>query len=221
MIRIFDIFSSILGLLILSPLLIPIIVILRLTGEKEIFYFQDRVGINGEIFQVYKFATMLKDSATMGSGTITVANDPRVLPLGRVLRKTKINELPQLLNVVRGEMSLIGPRPHAPRDLQGVDSELLQIVQSIRPGLSGVASIIFRNEDKILHDVSDPRKFYDTIIAPYKARVDIWYRQNISFSKYLILIILTVIVVLTGRIRIIFLVFPDIPEVPHDLKALL
>ena len=111
MTRVCDIFFSALALVFLSPLLIPIALLLRFTGEGEVFFVQERVGLNQQTFGLLKFATMLKDSANIGSGTITVRNDPRVLPVGKVLRKTKINELPQLLNILRGDMSVIGPRP--------------------------------------------------------------------------------------------------------------
>lgn len=221
MIRIFDIIFSALALGILTPLLFPIVIILKFTGEGEVFFRQERIGLAGKKFSVLKFATMLRNSPNMGSGTITVKGDPRVLPVGRILRKTKINELPQLLNVLRGEMSLIGARPHALRDLRGVDAESLKIVHSIRPGLSGAASIVFRNEDKVLYDQTDPRYFYDEIIAPYKASIDVWYAENISVLKYFILILLTVIVVITGKPKILFEIFPDIPKLPIKLQNLI
>ena len=109
--RIFDILISLSALFILSPVLIPIMFLLRFTGEGDIFYLQTRIGLNKKRFEVIKFATMLKDSPNMGTGPITTRNDPRVLPVGRVLRKTKINELPQLINIIMGTMSIVGPRP--------------------------------------------------------------------------------------------------------------
>ena len=105
--RFFDIFFSGLALLVLSPLLIPIFIFLKLTGEGEVFYLQDRVGRDGNNFKLYKFATMLKNSPNMSTGTVTVKNDPRILPAGKFLRNTKINELPQLLNIFFGESILI------------------------------------------------------------------------------------------------------------------
>ena len=102
------------ALVLLSPLLLPLMFILRVTGEGEIFFPQSRVGRGGKDFKLYKFATMLKDSPNMGTGTVTVKNDPRVLPMGGFLRKTKINELPQLINIFNGDMSVIGPRPSNP-----------------------------------------------------------------------------------------------------------
>ena len=113
--RLLDIVFSGLALLVLSPLLLPIALALRLTGEGEVFYVQQRVGRGGALFGLYKFATMLKNSPNLGTGTVTVKHDPRVLPMGRFLRKTKINELPQLLNIFKGDMSVIGPRPQTQR----------------------------------------------------------------------------------------------------------
>ena len=113
--RILDILFAVLSLLLLSPLLIPIVILLRLTGEGEILFKQQRVGRGGNFFGLYKFATMVKDSPNLGTGTVTVKDDPRVLPIGRFLRKTKINELPQLLNILLGNMSVIGPRPQTQR----------------------------------------------------------------------------------------------------------
>lgn len=109
--RFFDIISSFVALLVLSPLLIPIVIGLKLTGEGYIWYFQERVGFKNSIFNIYKFATMLKDSPNMAGGLITTKKDPRLTPLGDFLRSTKINELPQLLNILNGDMSVVGPRP--------------------------------------------------------------------------------------------------------------
>ena len=102
---------SLLALIILSPLLVPIMVILKLTGEYEVFFLQKRIGYKNKEFNIWKFATMMKNSPIMGSGEITLRDDPRVTPVGRVLRRTKLNELPQLINVLKGDMSIVGPRP--------------------------------------------------------------------------------------------------------------
>ena len=113
--RFFDIFFSGLALLFLSPLLVPIFIILKFSGEGEVFFLQERIGKGGDVFKLFKFATMLKDSPNIGTGTVTMKGDPRVLPVGKFLRKTKINELPQLLNIFFGDMSVIGPRPLTPK----------------------------------------------------------------------------------------------------------
>ena len=217
MIRIFDlVFSSIL-LVTLIPLIIILYPLLKITGEGEVFYLQERVGLAGSKFKVIKFATMMKNSMQIGAGSITVANDPRVLPVGKILRKTKVNELPQFINVLKGEMSLIGPRPHAEIDLKGVKKDKLEKILTIRPGLSGIASIIFRNEDLILHDNSDGRTFYDNIIAPYKADLEIWYIDNRNFYLYLLLIILTMFTVLGLKQKVVFKICRTLPPSPDKL----
>ena len=109
--RSLDIVVSFVALVILLPFFIPIIIILKFTAEGEVFYFQERIGINNSKFQIFKFATMLKNSLNMGSGSITLQNDYRVTFIGKFLRKTKINELPQIINILKGDMSLVGPRP--------------------------------------------------------------------------------------------------------------
>ena len=113
--RFFDIFFSVIALVLLSPFLLPLMIVLRATGVGEIFFPQSRVGLKGRQFKLYKFATMLKDSPNLGTGTVTVKDDPRILPIGRFLRKTKVNEFPQLINVLIGDMSVIGPRPQTQR----------------------------------------------------------------------------------------------------------
>ena len=113
--RFFDILFSSIALLLLSPLLVPIVITLKLTGEGEVFFLQERIGKGGDKFKLFKFATMLKNSPNIGTGTVTMRGDPRVLPVGTFLRKTKINELPQLLNIFFGDMSVIGPRPQTQR----------------------------------------------------------------------------------------------------------
>ena len=115
MTRLLDIFFSSLAIFIFSPILICIVIILRFTGEGEVFFLQDRVGKDKKNFTLFKFATMLKDSENIGTGTITLHNDPRILPFGSFLRKTKLNELPQLFNILNGTMSVIGPRPQTKR----------------------------------------------------------------------------------------------------------
>ena len=126
------------------PFIVLLSIILKFTGEGKIFFLQERIGKYKKKFKVIKFATMLENSPNIGAGSITELNDPRILPLGKILRKTKINEIPQLFNVLKGDMSLIGPRPHVERDLKGVDKEILDEILSTKPGLSGVASIFFR-----------------------------------------------------------------------------
>lgn len=219
MTRFLDIFLSGISLLILSPLLIPLAIALRLTGEGEIFFKQQRVGLNGEMFGLYKFATMLKDSPSLGTGTVTVRNDPRVLPLGKFLRKTKINELPQLLNILFGDMSLIGPRPQTKRCFDAFPEVSQSQIVKVRPGLSGIGSIIFRGEEDIIHASDDPDRFYDEIIMPYKGALEEWYVRNKSVAVYFKSILVTVLVVLNSESQIAWTSFRGLPEPPEELKA--
>jgi lipopolysaccharide/colanic/teichoic acid biosynthesis glycosyltransferase len=215
--RFFDILFSGLALLVLAPLLIPIIIILRLTGEGEIFFTQQRIGKDGKPFGLLKFATMLKDSPNIGTGTVTLKDDPRILPFGQFLRKTKINELPQLINILKGDMSVVGPRPQASRCFGAFPKEMQEKIVEVRPGLSGIGSIIFRDEENLLHDADDPVRFYDEVIAPYKGALEEWYIQNQNLKNYFLLIFMTIWVVLFSKSPIVWKILRDLPEPPAEL----
>ena len=215
--RLFDIFFSGFALIVLSPLLVPIAIILKFSGEGEMFFTQPRVGLNGKMFDLLKFATMLKDSPHIGTGTVTVKNDPRILPIGRFLRKSKINELPQLLNIFFGDMSIVGPRPQAPRCFEAFSADVQRQIVTVRPGLSGIGSIIFRDEESLLHGANDPVIFYDTVIAPYKGELEKWYIDNKSLTNYFLIIFVTAWVVLFSESRIVWKVFPNLPPIPKEL----
>lgn len=195
MTRFFDIFLSGFAIIILSPILLMVMVILRLTGEGEIFFQQTRVGKNMKPFQLLKFATMLKNSENMGAGTVTLENDSRVLPFGIFLRKTKLNELPQLFNIFRGDMSIIGPRPLHKKQFSFYSIDQQQIIASCMPGLSGVGSIVFRDEEKILQSGGNPDLIYKEKISPDKGELEKWYVKNKSIYLYFKLIFLTILVV--------------------------
>jgi lipopolysaccharide/colanic/teichoic acid biosynthesis glycosyltransferase len=216
--RFFDIILSSLALLVFLPLMLVIMTLLYFSGEGEVFYKQERIGRKGEVFWLLKFATMLKNSLNIGSGTITIKDDPRVLPLGTFLRKTKINELPQLFNILRGDMSVIGPRPQAQSCFDAYTSTVQKTIIKTRPGLSGIGSIIFRDEEIMLHGQSNPRKFYDEVIAPYKGKLEEWYVANQTLTIYFALIGLTIWVVLFSRSLLVWRIFPDLPPMPKDLQ---
>jgi lipopolysaccharide/colanic/teichoic acid biosynthesis glycosyltransferase len=217
-IRFFDVVLSGMALVVLSPLLVPVMLLLKFSGEGEVFFAQQRVGKNREMFSLYKFATMLKDSPSIGTGTVTMKNDPRVLPAGKLLRKTKINELPQLLNVFMGNMSLIGPRPQALRCFDAFPVESQDIIVQVKPGLSGVGPIVFRGEENILEGHSGTLDFYDNIIGPYKGKVEAWYVGNQKLVIYFSLILLTVWVILFPKSDAIWKLFKDLPSPPDMLK---
>ena len=203
-----------------SPLLILVVCILSITGEKEIFYLQNRIGKGGKKFKLLKFATMLKLSPQIGTGSITLKNDPRVLPVGKILRVTKVNELPQLLNILRGDMSFIGPRPLTPDRFASYSKCQRVIISKLKPGLSGIGSIIFRDEEKYLQSETNAQEVYDNIIAPYKGELEIWYEQKRSISLYFILIFLTVIVVLRIPFSEWIIQRMNLPSKPQSLIKL-
>jgi len=216
--RFFDIIFSLFALLVLSPLLIPIVILLLFTGEGEVFFLQERIGKGGHTFKLFKFATMLKDSPNIGTGTVTMKNDPRVLPAGKLLRKTKINELPQLLNILFGDMSIIGPRPLTQQTFRSYSTETQEIVKQVRPGLSGVGSIIFRDEEKILHGEDASIDYYDTVIAPYKGTLEEWFVSHQSLYTYFVAIIITVWAVLFPTTSVAWKLFRGLPIPPDQLK---
>ena len=221
-IRGFDLLFSLAALLAFSPLLLLVALALRFSGEGEVLYRQVRIGKGGREFHLLKFATMMKNSPAMGSGELTLPNDPRVLPLGRILRKTKLNELPQLLNIVAGDLSLIGPRPQTRRYYGCYHPADRAWIDTIRPGLSGVGSILFRDEEKLLSKLADPVAFDDQVITPYKGQVEHWFAVNQSVSLYFELIFATVLVVLLPSSRLPHQrLLRRIPPPPVELSKLL
>lgn len=219
--RVFDIIFSAIAIVVLSPLLVPIAIALRFTGEGEIFYRQKRIGRGGAFFDLYKFATMLKDSPNIGTRTVTVKNDPRILPMGHFLRKTKINELPQLLNIFLGDMSVIGPRPQTQHSFDGFPEELKQTIIQVRPGLSGIGSIVFRDEEQLLHHAQDPVALHRDYFMPYKGRLEEWYVRRNNVGTYFLLILLTARVVVAPSSAVVWPTFPDLPAPPEKIAKLL
>ena len=216
--RFLDIILSSIALLVLSPILLPIALLLRLTGEGEIFFVQDRVGKDGKLFGLFKFATMLKDSPNIGSGTITVRGDPRILPIGRFLRRSKINELPQLLNIFLGHMSVIGPRPLTTQTFNFYDHSTQLLVNEVKPGLSGIQQIVIRNEEHLVDMDIVSEDFYINILAPYKGQLEKWFVSNNNIYTYFLSILITIWIILTPRNSAVWRVFKDLPEPPNELK---
>ena len=214
--RLFDIFSSLVAIIVLTPLLLPIILMLRFTSEGEIFYIQKRIGLNNKPFGIIKFATMLKNSSKMDGGYITVKNDPRLTFMGGFLRKSKINELPQLINVFLGQMSVIGPRPVMPQSFTSYPANVQKTIYNVKPGLSGIGSIIFRDEEQIITDVKnkgdDIWHFYKNKIYPFKGKLEIWYQKNKSFTMDIKLIFLTIWVIIFPKSNLYNIWFKDLPN---------
>jgi lipopolysaccharide/colanic/teichoic acid biosynthesis glycosyltransferase len=219
--RFFDILFSGVALLVLSPLLIPIVIILKFSGEGEVFFSQERIGKDGKLFKLFKFATMLKDSPNLGTGTVTMRDDPRVLPVGKFLRKTKINELPQIFNIFIGDMSVIGPRPLTYQTFSSYAETTQSIIKQVRPGLSGVGSIIFRGEEDIMHGANASVEFYNNFIAPFKGALEEWFVSNKSLYIYFMAIFITAWVVIFPKTKVPWVVFKGLPRPPKELKLAL
>tara|TARA_B100000768_G_C11129381_1_gene311074 strand:+ start:57 stop:713 length:657 start_codon:yes stop_codon:yes gene_type:complete len=213
--RIIDVLLSILALLVLLPLFMPIVVILLLTGEHKLFYSQTRVGYKNQKFKILKFATMLSNSANMGTGSLTLKNDPRVLPFGSFLRKTKINELPQILNILIGDLSIVGPRPQMQVDFEKYSDEVQRKIYNVRPGLTGIGSIIFRDEESLISVASEkenPHDFYKRVIAPYKGDLEMWYQAKRSLILDFQLIFITAWAIVVPETRLYEKWFHDLPK---------
>ena len=215
--RFLDVGLSFLALVVLAPFLLPVVVILRFTGEGEVFYVQERAGLGSNSFGLYKFATMLKNSPNIGAGEITVRGDPRVLPFGQFLRKTKLNELPQLWNIFIGDMSVVGPRPMVLNTYAHYPEEARQKLNTIRPGLTGIGSIVFRDEERYLADRDEPMEFYREHIIPYKSDLELWFVENNTLWLYIKIIFVTAWVVVFPSSTIVDSVFDGIPSLPDSL----
>ena len=216
--RFCDFVVAFIALVLLSPFLVVIMIALLLTGEHEVFYRQTRIGAGYKTFGIWKFATMLKDSPNIGTGSLTVRGDPRVTVVGRFLRATKINELPQLINVLTGEMSLVGPRPQMKVDFDLYPPDVRDAIYSVPPGVTGIGSIVFRDEELLLSRPGvEPREFYVDKIAPYKGALELWYVSHRSLALDARLVLLTAWVVLRPESTIVFRSFPDLPQRPDWL----
>jgi lipopolysaccharide/colanic/teichoic acid biosynthesis glycosyltransferase len=221
MFRIFDILFSTITIISLFPFMIPIMVALKLTGEHYIFYTQARIGKCGRPFHILKFATMLKNSPNLPGGLITVPDDPRLLPFGKFLRKTKINELPQIVNIFIGQMSVVGYRPFAEKHYSLYSDEVKEKIKDLKPGLTGIGSIVFRDEERILHSVSDRDYFHDKIITPYKGMLECWYTENRNIKNYFLIIFCTILSVLSIDKNFWKKIFTSLPKMPVELKPYL
>src|SRR5690606_36902905 len=178
-------------------------------------------GYKNRRFNIYKFATMLKDSPNMAGGIITLKKDPRITPMGGFLRKTKINELPQLLNVLFGDMSFVGPRPVMQKSFDQYPPDVQAVIYNVPPGITGIGSLIFRDEEEIITRVKeagkDPWEFYKNEIYPYKGRLEKWYQAHCSFSTDLKILFLTAWVIVFPKSELHFRLFKNLPERPNNM----
>ena len=220
MIRLMDIFFAILGILVLGIFMLGATVINLCTGEHKVLYKQNRVGKGGKEFRLYKFATMLENSPNLAGGLVTAVNDPRVLPFGKFLRRTKVNELPQLLNILLGDMSFVGPRPQTRPHYSLYTPEQRRIIDAVGPGLTGVGSLFFRNEEEILANCEDPIQFHDEIITPFKGDLEVWFAQHRSLKLYLLIIYLTAASIINRKL-VTIKYFKGLPNPSAELLEVL
>ncbi len=193
--RVFDFVGAACGLIVLSPLLIGVAIAVAVLSPGPVFFRQVRIGRYGQPFRIFKFRTMTGTEPTSGP-ILTIGINPRVTPFGHFLRESKIDELPQLINVVLGEMSIVGPRPEVPKYVEKWTDEQRAIVLSVRPGLTGPASIKFRDQTALLAQYDDPETAYETIIMQEKLAICADYIRNADWATDLRLILQTVLVIL-------------------------
>ncbi|MGX1923790.1 sugar transferase [Vibrio sp. NH-7] len=193
--RTFDLISCIVGLMLLAPLFIIVAIWIKLDSSGPIFFRQERVGRNGEVFRIHKFRTMRSDSEN--KGRLTVGKDSRITTSGHFLRKSKVDELPQLIDVLLGKMSLVGPRPEVQEFIDEYPSDIRDIVLSVRPGITDEASIEMVDENEILGKYSDPRKAYIDEVLPIKQKYYVDYVENKSFFGDINIIIKTIMKIIT------------------------
>ena len=216
--RSLDLILCLTALLALLPMFLIIVLVLRLTGEREVFFRQRRIGYGNRSFELWKFVTMLKDSPK--TGTITAANDPRILPVGRFLRKTKINELPQLINVLKGDMSIVGPRPLTEETFSLYPEEFKALIYCSRPGMTGIGSLVFRNEEDILaRSPKDRYRCYREDIAPLKGELEAWYYVNRSLVVDLKIIVFTVVAILSPGNQLYRRWFRELPTEAREANG--
>ena len=217
MIRFLDIMFSLIALIALSIPLFFVVLCLLVTGEGYVFYKQTRIGRNGKNFKLFKFATMYHNSPNIGTGTVTLKDDPRILPFGKFLRTTKINELPQLINVIIGDMSIIGPRPLTSETFKAYSKEDQMTISSVQPGLSGIGSVFFRDEEKFIGNSESAINIYFEYIAPKKAELECWFVRNCSLKLYFLSIIATVASVIIHNDNFLRYFYDDIPKIDINI----
>lgn len=215
--RLLNIIISIFLIVFLAPLFIFVLVVLKFSGDGELIYKQARIGYQQRVFHIYKFATMIKNSENLGSGTLTMLNDPRVFPFGAFLRKTKINELPQIFNILFGDMTIVGPRPILPDGEKNYSDSESKYIRSVLPGVTGIGSLILRDEESFYAHRDDARDFYKNVISPYKAKIELWYVDNKSLMLDVKIIIFTVIAIIYPKMKLNKF-FKGLPKMPRELS---
>ena len=189
--RLFDFTFAILGLTILFPVLIILSLLIIITSPGMVLYSQKRVGKQGELFTLYKFRTMIHNADTMSGGSITVENDDRITVIGKLLRRWKLDELPTLWNVLKGDMSFVGPRPDVPGYADKLVGESRRVLE-MRPGITGPATLKYSNEEKLLAGMDNPKKYNDEVIFSDKVQINLEYMDNWNFWKDIKIIFKTI-----------------------------
>jgi lipopolysaccharide/colanic/teichoic acid biosynthesis glycosyltransferase len=210
--RFFDISFSILGIIIASPILVVAIICLLFSGESSPIYVSYRVGKGGNLFRMFKLRTM-RSNNSKNSSPLTGYNDNRVSSLGRFLRFSKIDELPQFFNILNGDLSFVGPRPMLPEVFMFYSEPIQEKLNRIRPGVTGIGSIVFRNEGSLFKGLKvSYEEFYKDQIAPVKADLETWYTKNMSFKTDVKILIFTVVAVLYGQVKSVEKRFENLPS---------
>ncbi|MDO9580207.1 MAG: sugar transferase [Bacteroidales bacterium] len=211
--RVFDFIVSLLLIVLLLPLIVFIVILLLLFNHCEVFYLQTRIGLNNTYFKIFKFSSMLKGSLSMPGGAITLRNDPRVTKLGKFLRITKLNELPQLFNVLLGSMSFVGPRPIMDDGFSLYSTDAQKVLYTSKPGITGISSVVFRDEELIVTNSGVvPFLFYKEFVFPYKSKLEIWYYKNKSFLVDIAILFLTGIKIIVPSSKLEFKIFSSLPK---------
>jgi len=193
--RVFDLLFSLVGLILLSPVLLLIALRIKFDSNGPIFFRQERVGFQGALFRIYKFRTMVMDAEKKGK-QITVGSDPRITTIGSFLRKYKLDELPQLISVLIGDMSLVGPRPEVPKYIDHYSDDEKHDVLSVKPGITDNASIEFRDESELLASCKDPETTYINEVLPRKIDLYRKYVRDRSFFNDMGIIFKTIFLLL-------------------------
>jgi lipopolysaccharide/colanic/teichoic acid biosynthesis glycosyltransferase len=209
---------ALIALVLLAPVMLPVAILLLFTGEHSVIYRQVRLGYGNNTFKIWKFVTMRKGSSKMGAGSLTLRNDPRVLPVGKYLRMTKINEVPQIINVLIGNMAIVGPRPLMKVDFLKFPEHVQRKIYNVKPGITGIGSIIFRDEEKWISNAGmDPHEYDRKVIAPYKGELELWYQENQSFLTDAKILFCTFWVVFFPNSQLPYKIFKGLPEKPKSL----
>ena len=209
--RSIDITVALLILLITFPLICVLIFLLKFTGDGEVFYLQERIGYKNRKFRIWKFATLSRNAETIGTKEFTVKNDPRLIPMGKFLRKSKLNELPQIFNILNGDMTLVGPRPLILTAFNRYSKEVQKKIYNVKPGITGIGSVIFRDEETLVSKCTDFEKLYRNING-YKGKLELWYQEQCSLKTDLLIIFLTAYSIFFPKQTLTYKIFKNLPK---------